>query len=209
MAAEQQGVARTSPVSLPGRLSGPLPFRVFDPLPRGESDRAVRGGRGTFGDRIFYALTCIFALSIIVLTGVLVFELFRGSWESDRALRSGISRRHHLGPVAQFSGPCRRSSAPSRNPSSPSLLAFRSASDRRSIWRSTPRIGSARRRRPGGNAAAAPPAPSSDLGTFRHGPRRAPVSRFGSKRISAGSRRFRDLPSTASAFWRPVSSWRS
>ena len=64
------------------RLSDPLPFRVVDPLPRGELDRTGLQGGGSLGDRFFYFLTLSFALAVIGLTGVLIVELFRGSWES-------------------------------------------------------------------------------------------------------------------------------
>lgn len=104
MDAEQQGAARTSSDSLPQRLSDPLPFRVFDPLPRGESDRAVRRGIGTLGDKVFYVLTSSFALSIIVLTGILVFELFSGSWESIQRFGLGFLVGTTWDPVAQIFG---------------------------------------------------------------------------------------------------------
>ncbi|MFI5387386.1 MAG: phosphate ABC transporter permease subunit PstC [Fimbriimonadales bacterium] len=86
------------------RLSDPLPFRVVDPLPRGEAERTGRRGGRILGDGIFYSLTMIFALSIIVLTGILVFELFRGSWESIQRFGLGFLVGTTWDPVAQIFG---------------------------------------------------------------------------------------------------------
>ena len=100
-----QGAAEAAALDpLARRLSDPLPFRVVDPLPRGESERTGRRGGIILGDRIFHSLTMIFALSIIVLTGILVFELFRGSWESIQRFGLGFLVGTTWDPVAQIFG---------------------------------------------------------------------------------------------------------
>ena len=104
MDAESQGVARTSPDRVSRRLSEPLPFRVMDPLPRSEADQTGRRGPGDFGDKIFYFLTGIFALTIIALTGILIVELFRGSWESIQRFGLGFLVGTTWDPVAQIFG---------------------------------------------------------------------------------------------------------
>ncbi len=73
-------------------------------LPGGESDRTGRLGGRNSGDRVFYSLTMIFALSIIVLTGILIFELFRGSWESIERFGLGFLVGTTWDPVAEIFG---------------------------------------------------------------------------------------------------------
>lgn len=86
------------------RLSDPLPFRVTDPLPRGELGRTGRQGGRNLGDSVFYSVTIVFALFIIVLTGILVFELFRGSWESIQRFGLGFLVGTTWDPVAEIFG---------------------------------------------------------------------------------------------------------
>jgi phosphate transport system permease protein len=104
MHGDQQAVGAASLDPLTERLSDPLPFRVFDPLPRGESDQTGRRGPGVLGDKIFFAATRIFALSIILLTAILVFELFRGSWESIERFGLGFLVGTTWDPVAEIFG---------------------------------------------------------------------------------------------------------
>lgn len=104
MQGDQQAVGTASLDPLQMRLSDPLPFHVLDPLARGESDRAVRRVLGILGDRVFYALTGIFALSIIGLTGLVVFELFRGSWEAIERFGLGFLIGTTWDPVAEVFG---------------------------------------------------------------------------------------------------------
>ncbi len=100
-----QTAAEAAPLDpLARRLSDPLPFRVVDPLPRRESERTGRRGGKILGDQIFYSLTMLFALSIIVLTGILVFELFRGSWESIQRFGLGFLVGTTWDPVAEIFG---------------------------------------------------------------------------------------------------------
>ncbi len=104
MEAEEQDTASTSPDPLLRRLSDPLPFRVLDPLPRSSGPWAVRRGLGTFGDSIFYAVTRLFALLIIVLTGLLIFVLFSGSWEAIQRFGLGFLVGTTWDPVAEVFG---------------------------------------------------------------------------------------------------------
>ena len=100
----RQAVTPLSPDPLPRRLSDPLPFRVFDPLPRSEADQTGRRGPGDLGDKIFHSLTGSFAVFIIVLTGILIFELFHGSWESFQRFGFGFLVGTTWDPVAEVFG---------------------------------------------------------------------------------------------------------
>lgn len=96
-----------SPVSFNDVREGivdPLPFRVLDPLPRSESEQTGRRGGGVIGDRIFLIVTMLLALSIIGLTAILVFELFRGSWESIQRFGLNFLIGTTWDPVAQIFG---------------------------------------------------------------------------------------------------------
>ncbi len=102
--ADQQAIRAASVDALADRLSDPLPFRIADPLPRGEMDQSGRGGAGVLGDRVFFVVTKLLAFSIILLTGILVFELFRGSWESIERFGLGFLVGTTWDPVAEVFG---------------------------------------------------------------------------------------------------------
>lgn len=104
MPGDQQAKRADAIDPLSRRLSDPLPFRVTDPLPRGELDRTGRQGGAILGDKIFYALTMIFALFIIVLSGIVIFSLVRGSWESIERFGLGFLVGTTWDPVAQIFG---------------------------------------------------------------------------------------------------------
>jgi phosphate transport system permease protein len=104
MSGNQQAMTTASLDPLSERLSDPLPFRVADPIPRTEAEQTGRHGSGVHGDRIFFVATKIFALSIIVLTAILVFELFRGSWESIERFGLGFLVGTTWDPVAEIFG---------------------------------------------------------------------------------------------------------
>ncbi len=104
MHGDQQAREASASDSLARRLSDPLPFRVTDPLPRGELGRTGRQGGIILGDRIFYSLTGLFALFIIVLTGILILELVRGSWESIQRFGLGFLVGTTWDPVAEIFG---------------------------------------------------------------------------------------------------------
>lgn len=57
-----------------------------------------------WGDRIFYNLTRILAVSLIILTGLLVFELLRGSWEAIQHFGLGFLVGTTWDPVAEVFG---------------------------------------------------------------------------------------------------------
>jgi phosphate transport system permease protein len=67
-------------------------------------NRDSRPAFGSVGDRIFYSVSRIFALSIIALTGILIFELFRGSWESIQRFGLGFLVGTTWDPVAEVFG---------------------------------------------------------------------------------------------------------
>jgi phosphate transport system permease protein len=103
MSVDQNATGATPSDTLPARLANSLPFRVFDPLPRKASYPAWVGFSGV-GDRIFHFATGFFALSIIVLTAILIFELFRGSWESIQRFGLGFLVGTTWDPVAEIFG---------------------------------------------------------------------------------------------------------
>jgi len=90
--------------ALLGRLSKPLPFRVLDPLPGTTSRATSLRGFGSVGDRVFYFVTGMLALSIVLLAAILVFELFRGSWESIQRFGLSFLIGMTWDPVAQVFG---------------------------------------------------------------------------------------------------------
>lgn len=94
----------TSSHVLSGHLSDPLLVGASDTMPQ----RAFRSARlhriGSAGDRIFHFITRLFALSIILLTAILVFELFRGSWESIQRFGLGFLVGMTWDPVAEIFG---------------------------------------------------------------------------------------------------------
>ncbi len=56
------------------------------------------------GDRLFYNLARIFAVLIIIVTGLLVLELFRGAWEAIRRFGLGFLIGTTWDPVAEIFG---------------------------------------------------------------------------------------------------------
>jgi phosphate transport system permease protein len=104
MSVDQSANGATPTDSLPKRLVDPLPFGVFDPLlPKG-SYRARGAGFSGVGDRVFRFATRFFALLIILLTAILIFELFRGSWESIQRFGLGFLVGTTWDPVAEIFG---------------------------------------------------------------------------------------------------------
>lgn len=85
-------------------LTASLPAGIFD---RGVQQASypglLQGGSG-LGDRIFRLLALLFALSVILLAGVVVVELFLGSYESIRRFGLGFLVGTTWDPVAEVFG---------------------------------------------------------------------------------------------------------
>lgn len=104
MSVDESATPTTQSDTLPTRLADPLPFGVFDPLPRKAWYPGWLQGLSSVGDRIFYFGTGLFALSIILMTAILIFELFDGSWESIQRFGLGFLVGTTWDPVAQIFG---------------------------------------------------------------------------------------------------------
>lgn len=100
----ENSAAGTPAAPLATGLTASLPAGVFD---RGGQQASypglLQGGSG-LGDRIFRLLALLFALSVILLAGVVVVELVLGSYESIRRFGLGFLVGTTWDPVAEVFG---------------------------------------------------------------------------------------------------------
>jgi phosphate transport system permease protein len=82
MPSKELNVTGSRGEDLSERLLQPLPWQVLDPIPRGPGKWATSGSDNIHGDRIFYTITRVMAISVIILTGLLFAYLVHGSWQA-------------------------------------------------------------------------------------------------------------------------------
>lgn len=100
----ENSAAGTPAAPLAAGLTASLPAGVFDRGVRQASYPGLLQGESGLGDRIFRLLALLFALSVILLAGVVVVELFLGAYESIQRFGLGFLVGTTWDPVAEVFG---------------------------------------------------------------------------------------------------------